>query len=162
MTITFLPGSPPISASGIPSEAPIGTPQPTATLGQATAEIELTIDSGPAEGSYRAVVHGTSCIQPSSDQFVANYGDPTAADGFTALDLDVRDAATAIDSQTDDFALSVTVAGTTYALDPKASQGEGTVLLEIDPLANATLDLFATAPDGTEIELSLLCDVEAL
>jgi hypothetical protein len=150
VTITLLPGSPQPPAH-----------QPTATLGQATAEIELTITGGPAEGSYRAVVHGTSCIHSSSDQFVANYADPTAADGFTTLDLDLRDAATAIDSETDDFALSVTVAGTTVAVDPKSGEGEGIVLLEIDPLANATLDLFATAADGAEIELSLLCDVEA-
>ncbi|MEP7157997.1 MAG: hypothetical protein ABI797_01095 [Chloroflexota bacterium] len=150
VTITLLPGS------------PIGTPQPTATLGAATAEIELTLGGGPANGSYRAVIHGTSCIQPSSEQLIANYADPTAADGFTALDLDLRDAAAAIEADTDDFALSITVSGTTIVVDPTAGQGEGTALLEIDELDMATLDLFASAPDGTEVALSLLCDVEPL
>jgi hypothetical protein len=158
VTITLLPGSPPPIASA----PPITTIQPTTTPGAATAEIELTITGGPADGSYRAVVHGTSCIQPSADQFVANYADPVAVDGFTRLDIDVRDAAAAIDSETDDFALDLTVAGTSYSIDPSSGEGEGSALLEIDPLANATLDVFATAEDGVELELSLLCDVEPL
>jgi hypothetical protein len=152
VTITLLPGTP----------APIATPGPTTTLGAATAEIELTITGGPAEGSYRAVVNGPSCSQPSPDAFVADYANSTAVDGFTALELNVRDAAAAIDDQTDDFALSLTVAGTTLRVDPKASEGDGEALLEIDQLANATLDLSATAADGSDIEISLLCDVEPL
>lgn len=161
VTITLLPGTPGPTAPST-SGAPITTSEPIPTLGEATAEIELTILGGPAEGSYRAVVHGTSCIQPSSDEFVANYADNTAADGFTALDLNVRDAPAAIDDVTSDFLLGLTVAGTTYSVDPAAGQGDGEVLLEIDPFARATLDLSATAQDGTEFELSLLCDVEAL
>lgn len=165
VTITLLPGSPLPSASGAPVVTLPPTAAPgaaTATLGAATAEIELTLSGGPAIGSYRAVIHGTSCIQPSSEQLVANYADPTAADGFTALDLDLRDAAAAIEADTDDFALSITVSGTTIVVDPTVGQGEGTALLEIDELEKATLDLFASAPDGTEIALSLLCDVEPL
>jgi hypothetical protein len=158
VTITLLPGSPLPIASG----PPITTLEPTITLGPATSEIELTVIGGPAEGSYRAVVRGNSCVQPSADQFVANYFDPDAADAFTGLDLDVRDAASAIDAQTDDFVLTLTVGNTTIAIDPVAGQGEGNVLLEIDALANATLDLFGTAADGTEIEVSVLCEVEPI
>ena len=158
VTITLLPGSPPPIASA----PPITTIQPTAPLGEATAEIELTITGGLADGSYRAVVNGTSCIQPSADQVVANYADPGAADGFTRLDLDVRDAAEAIDAETDDFLLNLTVSGISYTIDPSAGEGDGSALLEIDPFDNATLDLSATATDGAEIELSLLCEVEAL
>jgi hypothetical protein len=158
VTITLLTGSPPPIASA----PPITTIQPTAPLGEATGEIELHIFGGPAEGSYRAVVHGESCSRPSPDEFVASYADPAAADGFTALDLEVRDAAAALDDETNDFALTLSVTGATYALDQSADAGEGVVLLEIDPLDNATLDLSATAPDGTEIELSLLCELEPL
>jgi hypothetical protein len=165
VTITLLPGSPPPAGTPTPLEIspsdPIVTLPPTESLGPATAEIELDITGGPAAGSYRAVINGTSCIRQSEDEFGANYADASAADGFTALNLTISDTSAAIQDETDDFSLGLEVGDITLTINPKAGQGEGTVLLEIDPLANGTLDLTATAEDGSEIELSLLCKVES-
>ena len=144
-------------STGLP--APAETPSPISTGQPPQAEIEIQVTGGPAEGSYRAVVHGRSCSRPTESEFLVSYTDPAAVDGFTALGLDLRDAESAIDDETDNFALDVTVAGTSYAIDPSVGNGAGVVLLEIDPLANVTLDLSATAPDGAIIDLSVLCDL---
>src|SRR5688500_341633 len=87
VTITLLPGSPQ------PGSSPTATPG--ATPGSpATAEIELTISSGPAEGNYRGTPTGEACTQ-SANGLEVHYADPAAVDGFTAFDLVLRDAAAA-------------------------------------------------------------------
>src|SRR5215210_5663851 len=75
VTITLLPGSPPVGTT-VPTTTfgvPTDTSPPAGTPGEATAEIELIITGGPADGSYRAVIHGTSCTEPSTGQLVATY-----------------------------------------------------------------------------------------
>jgi hypothetical protein len=152
VTITLLPGSP---QPGSPGSSPTLTPGAT-PAGPATAEIELTISTGPAEGNYRGTPTGEACTQ-SANGLEVHYADPAAVDGFTAFDLVLRDAAAAENDASDDFALSVTVSGATYLVDQPAGQGEGTALLERDE-GTATLELIATSADGVDIDVGVLCD----
>jgi hypothetical protein len=163
------------SGYSIPPKAtpsPIGSGQPTTAPGPsstalpvttgAKAEIEILIDGGPHDGSYRAVARNACHYAPAQNKFTVSYADASAADGFVALDLVLNDAALAKSDESDDFTAEISVAGAaggvTYSLDPKNGEGDGTAFLDTSP-TDATLDVEGDARDGATIELTVICDL---
>jgi hypothetical protein len=147
-----------------------GSPGPTVpATGNATqapapsgpsAEIEVDITGGPHDGAYRAGATNACHDMTAQNEFTVSYADNGAADGFVAFDLVVRDAATAISDESDDFLAHISLdgagGGITYTLDPKNGQGDGRVFLDTTA-GDATLDLEVDAGDGASIELTVLC-----
>ena len=145
----------PTSSAGAP------TPTSSAPARGPSAEIELDISGGPHSGSYRAVSPQGCDSKPAQNRFTVDYADDSAATDFVALHLVLRDAATAVEDESDDFVAEISLggpgAGITYAIDPPGGMGSGTALLETSPL-DAALDLRAQSPDGAEIDLTVLCE----
>lgn len=144
-------------ATSTPASA---TPAVTASPGP-SAEIEIDITGGPHAGSYRAVAFPGCDSKPAQNRFTVTYADAAAPTGFVALHLVLRDAALALQDESDDFVAEISVggasAGMSYTIDPLNGAGSGSALLETSPF-DATLDLSATAPDGAQFELSVICD----
>ena len=152
----------PISSPGSSTPAPTDPLLPVdPTLGAPSAEIEITITGGQYAGSYRAVALAGCDSKPAQNRFTVTYADDAAADGFVALRLVLRDAALALQDESDDFMAEISVggagAGVSYTIDPLNGAGSGSALLETSPL-DATLDLSADVPDGAQLELTVLCD----
>jgi len=144
----------PISSSGSPTPGVTATPGPS-------AEIEIDITGGPHAGSYRAVAQPGCDSKPAQNRFTVTYADDLAPGGFVALHLVLRDAALALQDESDDFLAEISVggagAGISYAIDPVSGGGSGSALLETSPF-DATLSLSAVAPDGAQVELIVICD----
>ncbi len=155
------PGTPgPTSGSGQPgtggSPAPAVSPSP----GGWSAEIEIDITGGSHEGSYRAVAPGGCDSKPAQNKFIVTYADDLAADRFVALHLVLSDVALAQQDESDSFVAEISLGGAgggiSYTIDPLNGAGSGTVLIDVSPF-DATLDLSADAPDGAQVELSVIC-----
>lgn len=153
----------PNSTNGPASTSTPGSPTPAVSAPPAgpSAEIEIDITGGPHAGSYRAVAAGGCDSKPAQNKFTVTYADDAAPTGFVALHLLLRDAAMALQDESDDFVAEVSLggagAGISYTIDPLNGTGGGRVFLETSPF-DATLDLSADAPDGAQLELSVLCD----
>jgi hypothetical protein len=153
--ISTRPTSPPAET---PSELPTVPPFPTGP----SAEIEVLVSGGDFDGSYRAVAAGACESKPTLNTFTVAYANDFAADGFTVLNLVLRDAALAQSDASPDFLAEIGLAGAgggvTYSLDPADGRGEGEAYLDVSPF-DATLDLSAAAPDGTLIDLTVICEL---
>jgi len=153
----------PNSTNGPASTSTPGSPTPAVSAPPAgpSAEIEIDITGGPHAGSYRAVAAGGCDSKPAQNKFTVTYADDAAPTGFVALHLLLRDAAMALQDESDDFVAEVSLggagAGISYTIDPLNGTGGGRVFLETSPF-DATLDLSADAPDGAQLELTVLCD----
>jgi hypothetical protein len=145
------------------SSAPTSpTPAVSVVPGGPSAEIEVDITGGPHAGSYRAVASPGCDSEPAQNRFTVTYADDAAPAGFVAFHLVLRDAALALEDESDDFLAQISVggagAGISYTIDPVNGAGSGSALLETSP-SDATLDLIATAADGAQLELSVMCDL---
>ena len=144
--------------SGGPTNGPTSnaTQAPTGPAG----EIDLDITGGKHAGSYVAETVNACTYSAAGNKFTVSYAASAADGGFVALDLVVNDAALAQSDETNAFGLVVTMGGasqaTTYTIDPANHQGDGTTYLETST-TDATLDLTATAPDGTDIDVTVIC-----
>jgi len=150
--------SPTTPPAETPSELPTVPPFPTGP----SAEIEVLVSGGDFDGSYRAVAAGACESKPALDTFTVAYANDFAADGFTVLNLVLRNAALAQSDASPDFLADIGLAGAgggvTYSLDPVDGRGEGEAYLDVSPF-DATLDLSAAAPDGTLIDLTVICEL---
>lgn len=126
------------------------------------AEIDVLVTGGEFEGSYRAVAANACQSAPEFNSFTVAYGNDFAPDGFIAFDLVLRNVAQAQEDVSSDFLLELSLngpgGGVSYALDPADHEGEGDAFLDLS-LSDATLDLSATAPDGTLIDLTVICEL---
>jgi hypothetical protein len=127
-----------------------------------SAEIEVLVTGGAFDGSYRAVAADGCASDPAFNRFSVAYANDFAADDFVALDLVLWDAAQAQDDATSDFLLAISLngagGGVSYTLDPADEVGEGDAFLDVTS-SDATLDLSAEAPDGTLIDLTVICEL---
>lgn len=163
MTYSPTPGSTP---SPISTGRPTDSPGPTATLAPLptgpSAEIDVLVTGGEFDGSYRAVAANACQSAPEFNTFAVVYANDFAADGFIALDLVLRNSAQAQEDVSGDFMLELSLngagGGVSYTLDPADDEGEGEAFLDLS-LSDATLDLSATAPDGTLIDLTVICEL---
>jgi hypothetical protein len=152
----------PISTDGRESTSSpaSATPGVTASPGP-SAEIEIVVTGGPHAGSYRAVASPGCDSAPAHNRFTVSYANDSAPGGFVAFHLVLRDAAVALQDESDDFVAEISVggagAGISYTIDPLNGAGSGSAFLETSPV-DATLELSATAPDGAQLDLSVLCD----
>jgi hypothetical protein len=152
----------PISTNGPQISSAPASPSAvvSASPGGPSAEIEVDITGGPHAGSYRAVAAPGCDSEPAQNRFTVTYADDAAPAGFVAFHLVLRDAARALEDESDDFLAQISVggvgAGISYTIDPVNGAGSGSALLETSP-ADATLDLIATAADGAQLELSVVC-----
>src|SRR5688572_8253995 len=149
------PTSPPDQTASVPPTFP---PLPSGPL----AEIDVLVTGGDFDGSYRAVAANACDSDAARNAFTVAYANDFAVDDFVALDLVLRNAAQAQEDATSDFLLELSLSGpgggVSYTLDPAADQGEGEAFLDVSP-SDATLDLSVTAPDGTNIDLTVICDL---
>lgn len=149
------PASPP---DQIPSAAPTMPPLPSGPL----AEIDVLVTGGEFEGSYRAVAANACESKVARNTFTVVYSNDFAADDFVALHLVLRNAAQAQQDVSSNFLLELSLdgpgGGVSYTFDPTDDEGEGDAYLDVAP-SDATLDLSATAPDGTLIDLTVICDL---
>lgn len=155
------PGTPgPTSGSGQPGTGGSPTPAVSPSPGGWSAEIEIDITGGSHEGAYRAVAPGGCDSKPAQNKFTVTYADDLAADRFVALHLVLNDAALAQQDESDSFVAAISVggagAGITYTIDPVNGEGSGMALLDVSPF-DAMLDLSAGAPDGAQVELTVIC-----
>jgi hypothetical protein len=127
-----------------------------------SAEIEVLVTGGDFDGSYRSVAANACATKPAENTFAVTYANDFAADGFVALDLELRDATQAEQDASSAFSLELSLdgagGGVSYSLDPAAGNGEGEAFLDVSP-SDATLDLSVTAPDDTIIDLTVICDL---
>lgn len=162
---TFAP-APNVTPSPIATGQPTPTAVPTVTFGPVptgpSAEIEVLVTGGDFDGSYRAVAADGCDSRPTKNTFRVSYANDFAADGFVALDLELRDAAQAEQDASGAFSLEISLggpsAGVSYTLDPADDNGQGDAFLDVSP-SDATLDLSVTAPDNTIIDLTVICDL---
>lgn len=144
-----------------PSAAPSAPPTVPPLPDGPSAEIDVLVTGGEFDGSYRAVAANACESKAARNTFTVAYANDFAADSFIALDLVLRDAALAQEDASSDFLLELSLngagGGVSYTLDP-ADEGEGDAFLDVTP-SEATLDLSATAPDGTLIDLTVICDL---
>lgn len=158
----------PISSPGLLTPAPasptpaLTSPPPSAssTPTGPSAEIEIDISGGPYAGSYRAVAQPGCDSKPAQNRFTVTYADDLAPTGFVALHLVLRDAALALQDESDNFLAEISLSGAgegiSYTIDPLNGAGSGSAFLETSPF-DATLDLSADAPDGALVDLSVMC-----
>lgn len=141
-----------------PSAPPTMPPLPSGPL----AEIDVLVTGGEFEGSYRAVAANACESKAARNTFTVVYTNDFAADDFIALDLVLRNAAQAQQDVSGDFLLELSLngpgGGVSYTVDPADDEGEGDAFLDVSP-SDATLDLSATAPDGTLIDLTVICEL---
>jgi hypothetical protein len=153
--ISTSPTSPP---GGTPSQPPTPAPFPTGP----SAEIEVLVTGGEFDGSYRAVAANGCVSAPEFNSFSVAYANDFAADDFIALDLVLRDATQAQEDASSDFLLAISLdgpgGGVSYTLDPADDKGEGDAFLDVSTI-DATVDLSAEAPDGTLVELTVICEL---
>jgi hypothetical protein len=149
--------------SGGLTPSPISTGQPTAStqpIGPA-AEIEIMVSGGEFDGSYRAEATNVCESTPTENTFSVSYANESAADGFVALELLLRDAALAQEDASNDFLLVLSLngvgIGASYTLDPADGEGEGDAFLDITD-GEATLDLSVITPEAI-IDLTVICDL---
>lgn len=149
------PTSPPSQTHSVPPTMP---PLPTGPV----AEIDVLVTGGDFEGSYRAVAANACESDPAGNTFTVAYANDFAPDDFIALDLLLRNAVQAQQDSSSDFVLEISLngagGGVSYTLDPADGDGEGDAFLDVSPF-DATLDLSATAPTGTLIDLTVICDL---
>lgn len=149
------PTSPPGKTASVPPTMP---PLPSGPL----AEIEVLVTGGEFDGSYRAVAANACASKVARNTFTVAYANDLAADDFVALHLVLRNAAQAQNDVSSDFLLELSLngpgGGVSYGLDPADDQAEGDAFLDVSP-TDATLDLSATAPDGTLIDLTVTCSL---
>lgn len=133
-------------------------PLPTGPL----AEIDVLVTGGEFDGSYRAVAANACESKVARNTFTVVYANDFAADDFIALDLVLRNAAQAQQDVSSNFLLELSLngpgGGVSFTLDPADDEGEGDAYLDVSP-SDATLDLSATAPDGTVIDLTVICEL---
>lgn len=153
------------------SSGPTSAPDQTASLPPTipplpsgpVAEIDVLVSGGgDFDGSYRAVAANACASDPARNTFTVAYANDFAADNFIALDLVLRNATQAQQDSSIDFVLEISLngagGGVSYTLDPADDQGAGDAFLDVSP-SDATLDLSATAPDGTLIDLTVICEL---
>ncbi len=145
-----------------PGQSPSAPPTAPSLATRSSAEIDVQVTGGDFDGAYRAVAADACQSMPARNMFTVAYANDFAADGFIALDLVLRNAAQAQQDASSEFVLELSLngagGGVSYALDPANGEGEGDMLLDVSP-SDATLDLSATAPDGTLIDLTVICDL---
>jgi hypothetical protein len=159
------PDATPSPVSTGPSSPPGPTPsasrtEPPPSTGPA-AEIDLLVSGGEFDGSYLAVAANGCASSPGDNAFTVVYSNESAADGFVALHLVLRDATQAQEDSSNDFLLELSLTGAgvgpSYTIDPADGEGEGDAFLDITD-EEATLDLSVITPEAI-IDLTVICEL---
>lgn len=129
------------------------------------AEVDLVITGGPDAGTYHGVTPGSGgCSRNvfSDNSFGLQYSDGQAADGFTSLQVIVRDAADAAGDGTLDFVAIVQIGpmfdGTSYNVDPENDDGDGSVQLQ-DSGQTAVIVFDGFTADEVRLHATVTCNL---
>jgi hypothetical protein len=152
------------------AQAIASMPLPTVALtagGEVLADalIDLSIVGGPHAGGYHGETSSGGCSRNAlvDNSFGLQFTDDANADGFTSLQLVVRDAAAAEAGETEDFTADVNIGpmfgGTPYRLDPTGGDGTGTVSIDAISTDSAIVTISGQTADGTGIEATVICNV---
>lgn len=130
------------------------------------AEVDLVITGGAHAGNYHGVTPGSGGCSRNAlgeDHFGLQYTNEDAADGFTSLQLILRDAAAAGATGTDDFVATVQLGsmsdGTTYNIDPANGDGSGTITLDDSGDDAATVVISGETADGVQVDATVTCNL---
>ena len=161
----------PISTEAGAQQAIASMPLPTVALAAGgevlpDAVVDLSIVGGESAGTYHGetAIGGCSRNALGENQFGLAYSDDANPDGFTSLQLVVRDEAAAAETGgTDDFFATVQIGpafgGTSYSVDPGEGDGTGSVSIVSTGNDTATVDITGETAEGVALEATITCNV---